>query len=72
MSHFVLSLICLQEDIRKVMDHFQGQRQTILFSATMPDSLKTFGETALVNPCLINVGRAGAGMSAVMDISSSA
>lgn len=49
------------EDIKKVMDYFKGQRQTVLFSATMPDSIKTFGETALVQPCIVNVGRAGAG-----------
>jgi len=48
------------EEVRKVMDHFQGQRQTVLFSATMPESIQTFGETALVRPCLVNVGRAGA------------
>eukprot|EP01126_Amoeba_proteus_P050309 TRINITY_DN5932_c0_g2_i7.p1 TRINITY_DN5932_c0_g2~~TRINITY_DN5932_c0_g2_i7.p1 ORF type:complete len:432 (-),score=97.73 TRINITY_DN5932_c0_g2_i7:237-1532(-) len=48
------------EDVRRVMDHFQGQRQTILFSATMPESIQTFGESALVRPCIVNVGRAGA------------
>ncbi|KAM9065453.1 putative ATP-dependent RNA helicase DDX41 isoform 1-T1 [Sarcophilus harrisii] len=38
----------------------QGQRQTLLFSATMPKKIQNFAKSALVKPVTINVGRAGA------------
>lgn len=38
----------------------QGQRQTLLFSATMPKRIQNFARSALVKPVTINVGRAGA------------
>ena len=38
----------------------QGQRQTLMFSATMPVKIKAFAESALVDPITVNVGRAGA------------
>lgn len=38
----------------------QGQRQTLLFSATMPKKIQNFARSALVKPVTINVGRAGA------------
>nr|CAD7265287.1 unnamed protein product [Timema shepardi] len=37
-----------------------GQRQTLLFSATMPKKIQNFARSALVKPVTINVGRAGA------------
>ncbi|EGG17948.1 DEAD/DEAH box helicase [Cavenderia fasciculata] len=49
-----------EDDIRTVMDYFQGQRQTLLFSATMPKKIQTFARSALVRPVEVNVGRAGA------------
>uniref|UniRef100_A0A6B2L0B7 RNA helicase n=1 Tax=Arcella intermedia TaxID=1963864 RepID=A0A6B2L0B7_9EUKA len=49
-----------EEDIRNIMDFFSGQRQTILFSATMPATIQSFGRSALVRPVEVNVGRAGA------------
>eukprot|EP00210_Caulerpa_lentillifera_P008489 g8098.t1 len=49
-----------EEDIREVLSYFKGQRQTLMFSATMPDKIKIFAETALVDPIVVNVGRAGA------------
>ena len=49
-----------EDDIRAVMDHFAGQRQTLLFSATMPLKIQQFARSALVRPVEINVGRAGA------------
>ncbi|GJN28031.1 hypothetical protein PR202_gb16112 [Eleusine coracana subsp. coracana] len=39
---------------------FKAQRQTLLFSATMPDKIKNFAKSALVKPVIVNVGRAGA------------
>lgn len=55
-----------EEDMRSILDYFSHQRQTLLFSATMPEKIQNFAETALNNPIKINIsGRAGA---ANMDI----
>ena len=43
-----------------MFDHFKAQRQTLLFSATMPKKIQAFARSALVKPVLVNVGRAGA------------
>ena len=45
---------------RQVFDFFKHQRQTLLFSATMPLKVRKFAETALVRHVVVNVGRAGA------------
>ena len=49
-----------EEDIRNIFSYFKGQRQTLLFSATMPKKIQNFAKSALVKPVTINVGRAGA------------
>lgn len=49
-----------EEDIRTIFSYFNGQRQTLLFSATMPKKIQNFARSALVQPVTINVGRAGA------------
>ncbi|KAF6162691.1 hypothetical protein GIB67_022350 [Kingdonia uniflora] len=49
-----------EDDIREVFDHFKAQRQTLLFSATMPTKIQNFARSALVMPVTVNVGRAGA------------
>ncbi|KAL6206027.1 hypothetical protein ACLB2K_023278 [Fragaria x ananassa] len=49
-----------EDDIREVFDHFKAQRQTLLFSATMPIKIQNFATKALVKPVTVNVGRAGA------------
>ncbi|XP_050435933.1 ATP-dependent RNA helicase abstrakt [Adelges cooleyi] len=49
-----------EEDVRTIFSFFQGQRQTLLFSATMPKKIQNFARSALVKPISINVGRAGA------------
>lgn len=64
-----------EEDVRAIMSHFklgfaplpsntsnktQHQRQTLLFSATMPRRIQDFAQQSLTNPILVNVGRAGA------------
>ena len=49
-----------EDDIRDVYSYFRGQRQTLLFSATMPLKIRKFAESALVAPIVVNVGRAGA------------
>uniref|UniRef100_A0ACD5TBN3 Uncharacterized protein n=1 Tax=Avena sativa TaxID=4498 RepID=A0ACD5TBN3_AVESA len=49
-----------EDDIRGVIDHLKSQRQTLLFSATMPEKIRNFAKSALVKPVTVNVGRAGA------------
>lgn len=49
-----------EEDVRTIFSYFKGQRQTLLFSATMPKKIQNFARSALVQPVTINVGRAGA------------
>ncbi|XP_041371297.1 probable ATP-dependent RNA helicase DDX41 isoform X2 [Gigantopelta aegis] len=54
-----------EEDVRTIFSYFRGQRQTLLFSATMPKKIQNFARSALVKPVTVNVGRAGA---ASMDV----
>lgn len=49
-----------EDDIREILSFFKGQRQVVMFSATMPAKIKSFAESALVDPVEVNVGRAGA------------
>ena len=49
-----------EEDVRTIFSYFKGQRQTLLFSATMPKKIQNFARSALVDPVTVNVGRAGA------------
>ncbi len=49
-----------EEDVRTIFSYFKAQRQTLLFSATMPKKIQNFARSALVQPVTINVGRAGA------------
>ncbi|CAO3665858.1 unnamed protein product [Umbelopsis vinacea] len=49
-----------EEDVRNIMSYFKSQRQTLLFSATMPKKIQDFAMSALVQPLVVNVGRAGA------------
>ncbi|CAD6576784.1 MAG: DEAD-box ATP-dependent RNA helicase 35 [Tremellales sp. Tagirdzhanova-0007] len=49
-----------EEDVRSIMSHFKYQRQTLLFSATMPRKIQDFAQQSLISPILVNVGRAGA------------
>ncbi|KAI9224131.1 P-loop containing nucleoside triphosphate hydrolase protein [Blastocladiella britannica] len=48
------------EEMRKLLSFFKGQRQTLLFSATMPKKIRDFAYSSLVKPITVNVGRAGA------------
>ena len=49
--------------------YFKAQRQTLLFSATMPKKIQNFARSALVSPITVNVGRAGAAsMNIVQDV----
>ena len=49
-----------EEDVRTIFSFFKDQRQTLLFSATMPKKIQNFARSALVCPITVNVGRAGA------------
>ncbi|KAN0062479.1 DEAD-box ATP-dependent RNA helicase 35 [Thecaphora frezii] len=49
-----------EDDVRNIMSFFKQQRQTLLFSATMPKKIQDFAEQSLIRPVIINVGRAGA------------
>ena len=46
--------------VEAIVFFLQGQRQTLLFSATMPKKIQNFARSALVKPITVNVGRAGA------------
>ncbi|ETL89070.1 hypothetical protein L917_11912, partial [Phytophthora nicotianae] len=48
------------EEVATTFNHFISQRQTLLFSATMPQKFQDFAKDVLVKPVLVNVGRAGA------------
>lgn len=48
------------QEVRSIINHFRMQRQTVLFSATMPQKFQDFARSTLVDPLLVNVGRAGA------------
>jgi len=50
-----------EEDLRKILTYVKHPNlQLLLFSATMPSSIKEFAKIALSNPVIINVSRAGA------------
>ena len=48
------------EDIQTIFSYFKRQRQTLLFSATMPRKFREFARESLVQPVIVNSGRAGA------------
>lgn len=49
-----------EDDVRNIMSYFKQQRQTLLFSATMPAKIRDFATSSLIKPIVVNVGRAGA------------
>lgn len=51
---------CRTPQMRDLLSFFKYQRQTLMFSATMPQKIKSFAESALVDPVEVNVSRAGA------------
>ncbi|KAN0075310.1 P-loop containing nucleoside triphosphate hydrolase protein [Tylopilus felleus] len=57
-----------EDDVRNIMSFFKRQRQTLLFSATMPRKIQDFAQQSLVRPVLVNVGRAGAANLDVLQI----
>ena len=58
-----------EEDVRTIFSYFKAQRQTLLFSATMPKKIQNFARSALVRPVTCNVGRAGAASMNIVQVS---
>jgi ATP-dependent RNA helicase DDX41 len=48
------------EELAEIMNSFTHQRQTLLYSATFPKKFQDFARETLVQPIVVNVGRAGA------------
>ncbi|KAI9508469.1 P-loop containing nucleoside triphosphate hydrolase protein [Russula earlei] len=57
-----------EDDVRNIMSFFKRQRQTLLFSATMPRKIQDFAQQSLIRPVLVNVGRAGAANLDVLQV----
>ncbi|KZP29981.1 DEAD-domain-containing protein, partial [Athelia psychrophila] len=57
-----------EDDVRNIMSFFKAQRQTLLFSATMPRKIQDFAQQSLIRPVLVNVGRAGAANLDVLQV----
>jgi len=43
-------------DIRRILKHLPGRRQTLLFSATMPDDIRQLAHDILHNPVTVQIG----------------
>lgn len=43
-------------DIRRILHHLPAQRQTLFFSATMPDDIRGLADSILTNPATVQVG----------------
>ncbi|KAA6394208.1 MAG: putative DEAD-box ATP-dependent RNA helicase 35 [Streblomastix strix] len=52
--------LTFEEDVRNIFNFFKRQRQTLLFSATMPRKVQDFIKNSLVKPIIVNTGRTGA------------
>ena len=48
------------EEVGEIFNFFRRQKQTLLFSATFPQKFQDFARQTLVQPIVVNVGRAGA------------
>ncbi|MFT7328142.1 MAG: ATP-dependent RNA helicase DeaD [Crocinitomicaceae bacterium] len=46
------------EDIRHIFTHLESRKQTLMFSATMPDEIKELAETILTKPVFIRTEKA--------------
>ncbi|KAF8497102.1 P-loop containing nucleoside triphosphate hydrolase protein, partial [Russula emetica] len=57
-----------EDDVRNIISFFKRQRQTLLFSATMPRKIQDFAQQSLIHPVLVNVGRAGAANLDVLQV----
>ena len=46
-------------DIKRILDRLPAERQTLLFSATMPESIRGLANETLKDPALVRIGRSG-------------
>jgi ATP-dependent RNA helicase DDX41 len=60
LTYFLYEQLGFDEEVGEIMNHFPHQRQTLLFSATFPKKFQDFARETLVQPIVVNVGRAGA------------
>lgn len=67
MSYFKV-IVALSHLYRIADNQRQRQRQTLLFSATMPRKIQDFAQQSLIRPVLVNVGRAGAANLDVLQV----
>lgn len=44
-----------KDDINRIVRELPGQRQTVMFSATMPPKIRAFAKTLLLNPKQVNI-----------------
>ena len=49
-----------EEELTSIQAYATRQRQTLLFSATMPEKVQAFARSSLLDPIVVNVNRAGA------------
>mmetsp|Transcript_7844 Transcript_7844/g.14413 ORF Transcript_7844/g.14413 Transcript_7844/m.14413 type:complete len:626 (+) Transcript_7844:221-2098(+) len=49
-----------EDELQRILGYCKVQRQTLLFSATMPKKIVDFAQSSLIRPVTVNVGRAGA------------
>lgn len=68
MSFFKVSVAWASKIVQLLNEVFQHQRQTLLFSATMPRKIQDFAQQSLIQPILVNVGRAGAANLDVLQV----
>jgi ATP-dependent RNA helicase RhlE len=45
-------------DVRRIVKHLPAKRQTLLFSATMPEDIRSLANDLLINPVNIKIGHA--------------
>jgi ATP-dependent RNA helicase DDX41 len=68
MSFFKVVLVLSSCSCPLSLSMLQRQRQTLLFSATMPRKIQDFAQKSLIRPVLVNVGRAGAANLDVLQV----
>jgi ATP-dependent RNA helicase DDX41 len=68
MSFFKVRYLALMTGLISGLNSPQRQRQTLLFSATMPRKIQDFAQQSLIHPILVNVGRAGAANLDVLQV----
>lgn len=68
MSFFKVTAFYTPSKVYILTCHLQRQRQTLLFSATMPRKIQDFAQQSLIKPILVNVGRAGAANLDVLQV----